>query len=162
MKTKGSVFVPESWFTGLALAMTLLLIAARPAQAQTSNTWSSGAAMPTARQGVATGVINGRVYVVSGATDSGVVAVNEIYNPRKNTWTTGASIPTARFVPASAVVNSILYVIGGCTSACASGTGAMTVVEAYNPATNTWSTKAALPTATDSMYAVAVGSSTAK
>ena len=99
MKTKGSVFVPESWFTGLALAMTLLLIAARPAQAQTSNTWSSGAAMPTARQGVATGVINGRVYVVSGATDSGVVAVNEIYNPRKNTWTTGASIPTARFVP---------------------------------------------------------------
>jgi N-acetylneuraminic acid mutarotase len=116
-----------------------------------SNTWSSGAPMPTPTFGAAIGVIKGNVYVVSGATSSAIVNNNEIYNPKTNQWTTGAPIPTARFVPASAVVNNILYVIGGSSN----GSDALTVVEAYNPATNTWSTKAPMPQGTNSMYAVA-------
>jgi len=83
------------------------------------------------------------------------VNTNQIYNTATNKWTTGAPMPTARFVPASAVVNNILYVIGGCNASCATGGGVLPVVEAYNPATNKWSTKAPLPTATDSVTAVA-------
>ncbi len=118
------------------------------------DSWTSGAVMPTAVFGPATGAIGTKVYVVGGGTSSAVVNINQIYNTLTNKWTTGAAMPTARFVPASAVVNGILYVIGGCDSGCTTGVGAMSVVEAYNPATNTWTTKAPLPTATDSVTAV--------
>ena len=134
-----------------AVCVLVLMAGAVATGCAQSNTWSSGAAMPTPRFGSAFGVIKGSVYVVSGATSSAVVSNNEIYNPKTNKWTTRAPIPTARFVPASAVVNNILYVIGGSSN----GSDALTVVEAYNPASNTWSTKAPMPQGTNSMYAVA-------
>jgi len=114
------------------------------------NSWSRGAAMPTPRMAGAIGAINGKIYVVSGATVSGLTTVNEIYSPATNTWTTGAPIPTARFAVAGAVVNGILYVMGGADSA----QTPLSVVEAYDPMTNTWTTKAPMPTPDDSMTAV--------
>jgi N-acetylneuraminic acid mutarotase len=128
----------------------------RSEPAAVPNTWSFGAVMPTARSGVAAGVIKGKVYVVGGESSSVVLNVNEIYNPAKNTWTTGAPMPTARWFPASAVVDNILYVIGDCPSGCSTGPGATSVVEAYDPATDTWSTKSPLPTATSGAGGVAV------
>jgi len=115
------------------------------------NSWGAGAAMPTARAGGAAGVINGKVYVVSGETTGAIVGNNEIYNPATNTWTTGAAIPTPRYVPASAVVGGILYVMGGIKD---SSQSPQAVVEAYNPVTNTWSTKSPMPIAVDSANAV--------
>jgi N-acetylneuraminic acid mutarotase len=142
------------------LVLALLLGTAANAAAQTGdvthNTWTSGAPMPTPLVGSAFGVIKGKIYLVSGATTTAIVGNNEIYDPAKNTWTTGALIPTPRYLPASAVADDVLYVIGGCNSECAVGEGALTVVEAYDPETNSWSEKAPLPTPTDSVYAVAV------
>ena len=40
------------------------------------------------------------------------------------------------------VINGIIYVAGG-----NNGTAAVTTLEAYDPATNTWSTRAPMPTA---------------
>jgi N-acetylneuraminic acid mutarotase len=137
----------------LLLVGTISLVTAQTSEV-THNTWTSGAAMLTPRVGAAFGVIKGNIYVVSGATTSAIVTNNEIYDVAKNSWTTGAPIPTARYVPAAAVVENILYVIGGCNSSCASGGGALTTVEAYDPATNSWSEKSPIPTATDSVYAV--------
>jgi uncharacterized repeat protein (TIGR03803 family) len=117
------------------------------------NSWSSGAVLPTALQAPATGVIGGKVYVVGGATNSAIVAINQIYNPKTNTWTTGASMPTARFAAAGAVVNGILYVIGGNPN----GTSQLNVVEAYDPTTDKWTTKSPMPTARDSMGAAVEG-----
>ena len=113
------------------------------------NSWSSGSVLPTALQAPATGVIGGKVYVVGGGTNSGTVAINQIYNPATNKWTTGASMPTARFGSASGVVKNILYVIGGTTD----GNTPLSVVEAYDPASNRWSTKASLAAATASASA---------
>ncbi len=113
------------------------------------NSWRSGAVMPIAVQAAATGVIGTKAYIVGGATNSAVVADNQIYTPSTNKWTTGAPMPTARFAAAAAVVNNILYVIGGNP-----GSSQLSVVEAYNPTTNTWSTKAPMPTARDSIAAV--------
>jgi N-acetylneuraminic acid mutarotase len=146
--------------TAFLLLVSLLFIGATSQMkaqnpAVTHNTWTSGTAMLTPRVGAAFGVIKGNIYVVTGATTSEIVTNNEIYSIAKNKWTTGAPIPTARYVPASAVVENILYVIGGCNSSCASGGGATTVVEAYDPASNSWSEKAPLPVAIDSVYAVA-------
>jgi N-acetylneuraminic acid mutarotase len=99
------------------LVSLLLLGAASFAQEQTPavnhNTWTSGAAMPTARLGAAAGAIGSNIYVVDGHNVSSFLGVNEIYNTKKNTWTTGASDPNPRGFVAYAMVNKILYVFGG-------------------------------------------------
>jgi N-acetylneuraminic acid mutarotase len=151
-----------------AFALTMLILftlagATLPLQAQTDgagvqapavthNTWTSGAAMPTARFGAFAGAIGKNIYVVGGGTNAQyqATAVNEIYNTKTNKWTTGAPDPTARELGASGVVNGILYVIGGSTAA----NGALNLVEAYDPVSNTWTTKAPMPTARNSVPAV--------
>jgi hypothetical protein len=54
------------------------------------------------------------------------------------TWTQKADMPTARFIPGSAVVDGKIYVIGGAPVSM----GATAVVEEYDPATDTWTTRA--------------------
>ena len=116
------------------------------------NTWTSGAAMPTALNWPGVGVIKGKIYVVGGYTGGPATADNQVYNPVANTWTSAAPIPTATAQPASAVVKNILYLFGGSSN----GGGAVTnAVWAYNPKTDTWTPKTAMPTARCSATAVA-------
>lgn len=103
--------------------------------------WSTVAPMPTARYGVAAGVINGVLYAVGGRGTSNPLPTLEAYDPVSNTWTTKAAMPTARVYPSVAVVNGILYAIGGVTVS-----STTPVVEAYDPVTNTWTAKAPVPT----------------
>src|SRR6185295_5078014 len=70
--------------------------------------------------------------------------------------TAKADMPTARFGLASATVNGIVYAIGGADFAISSTNPHLSTVEAYDPATNHWSTKAALPTARSGLAATAV------
>jgi uncharacterized repeat protein (TIGR03803 family) len=107
------------------------------------DSWTSGAVMPAALAGPATGVIGSKVYIEGGGNAGGVLNLNQIYNATTNKWTTGAAMPTARSTAVGAVVSGLVYVIGGATG----GSTETNVVEAYNPTTNTWSTKAAMPTA---------------
>lgn len=104
------------------------------------NSWSSGAAVPTARMGAFVGAIGTNVYVIGGLTPGGFVDVNEIYNTVTNKWITGTPDPNPRWAGASAVVNGILYLIGG------SNGSYVNLVEAFDPVTKTWSTKAPMPT----------------
>ena len=120
------------------------------APAVTHNTWTSGAAMPTAVKFSMTGLIKNQIYVVGGVTETAIVADNQVYNPVSNTWSAAASMPVATFDDASAVVKNILYVFGGSQD----GTSATNAVWAYNPKTNSWSPKAAMPTARDGVEAV--------
>ena len=117
------------------------------------NSWSSGAVIPTAVQYPATGTIGSKIFVVGGVTNSAITGTNQVYTPAGNTWTTAAAIPTPVYGPASAVVNGLLYVIGGYTTTTGNGTptGA---VQVYNATTNTWTTKASMPTARGSAAAV--------
>ena len=107
--------------------------------------WTFKAPMPTARANMAVGVINNIVYAAGGYGTSGAVNTVEAYDPSTNTWTTKAPMPTARSDAAAGVVNNKLYVVGG--SGLDSGSPArLNTVEAYDPATNTWATKPAMPT----------------
>jgi N-acetylneuraminic acid mutarotase len=72
----------------------------------------------------------------------------EVYNPATNTWSAAAALPTRRDNPGAAAVDGKLYVFGGRTRE-ANGTeinGTLQVVEMYDPATNTWSPRAPMPT----------------
>jgi N-acetylneuraminic acid mutarotase len=103
--------------------------------------------MPTGRSDLAVGVVNGILYAVGGysSTSASVLATVEAYNPSTKSWTTKASMPTARSGLAVGVVNGILYAVGG-NDTCCTLNRRISTLEAYDPSTNTWTTKAPMPT----------------
>ena len=105
--------------------------------------------MPTARGGATAQAIGGLIYVAGGMDGSGAsVDVLEIYNPSTNTWSAGAPMAIRRDNPGSAVLGGDLYVFGGRIRD-ASGTEVnptLNSVEMYDPSTNTWTPRTAMPT----------------
>ena len=135
------------------------------AYAPATNTWSTKAALPTARSGLAATAVNGIIYAIGGdnaiAASASANVFNplttvEAYDPIGNTWTTKAPMPTAREQFAIAAVNGVIYVFGGLVPD-ASFVKSTTSVEAYNIGTNSWSAKAPLTTARESLSSAAVG-----
>jgi hypothetical protein len=64
---------------------------------QVSGRWATKASMPTARAGLAIGVLHGRLFAVGGDDNHfNLLNTVEAYNPATDTWTTKASMPTAR------------------------------------------------------------------
>jgi N-acetylneuraminic acid mutarotase len=111
-----------------------------------SNTWTTGASIPTGRYGAASGVINGKWIVTGGVTECPPCApttVTEIYDPASNTWSSGTPIPTSRELSSSAVVNGLLYVIGGYERS--SVNASVATVSVYDPVANSWSTRSPMP-----------------
>jgi N-acetylneuraminic acid mutarotase len=114
-----------------------------------TDTWAFKASMPTPRAGFAIAVYQNKIYCIGGG-------VNEVYDPAKDTWETKAPMPTARTGLQANVVNGKIYLIGGYVPDNSSyGFSPSTFSEVYDPATNSWTTKAPMPTAT-SIYASAV------
>jgi N-acetylneuraminic acid mutarotase len=105
-----------------------------------TDSWSSGAAMPGTRGGVATATFNGMVYIIAGYTTPFPTATNTvfIYNPGTNSYTTGAPMPGNQGNQVGVLFNGEIYVVGG-----GAAPGAQF---AYNPVSNAWRTIAALPT----------------
>ena len=117
-----------------------------------ANSWSMGAPLPMAIENASGAAIGGKFYVVAG--DYGPTNVNNtpsgflfIYDPVTNSWSTGASMPTPRSSAASAVVDGKLYVVGGNTNNGVNNGGAVSTVEIYDPASNSWTTGPAEPVA---------------
>lgn len=114
----------------------------------TTNRWTSRAPMPTARWGLGLAAIGGKLYAIGGSRTAGQVGTLEVYDPATDTWTTKTPMPTVRLSPGVAVVNGVLYVIGGWVNNGGPNThlGRLSTVEAYDPATDRWTTKAPMPT----------------
>ena len=135
---RSNVFIRLSILSLSAIGLTLAI----GTQAQAQGVWETKAPMPTARAGMATGVIASQLYVVGGVLTTAV----EVYDPASNSWSTKAPIPTNRGGASAGVIDGKLYVVGGCiNSDCIPGV--TNRLEVYDPATNTWTTKAPMPTA---------------
>ena len=98
----------------------------------------------TSRTCQGTGVINGIIYAVAGATrDIGMPSVLlntvEAYDPGMDAWTTKASMSSLSGCVKVSVVNGILYAVKPNDFF-----DEPLLVEAYDPATNMWSTKTPL------------------
>ncbi|MEM7706409.1 MAG: kelch repeat-containing protein [Pseudomonadota bacterium] len=122
------------------------------------DTWTARQPMPNPRLGMMVAEVNGFCYLFGGAEVPGApaVALTERYDPVTDTWTTLSSMPTARAVGAAAVVNDLVYVAGGA----ATGNTASQVFDAleiYDPASDTWTSAPAMPTARASLAASAIG-----
>lgn len=81
--------------------------------------WQTGAPMPTARGGVACGVVDGGIVVVGGEgnpdSPSGVFDDVERYDPAADTWQVLAPMPTPRHGMAAAGLGPHLFVPAGAT-----------------------------------------------
>ncbi|MBI2380345.1 MAG: hypothetical protein HYV16_06300 [Gammaproteobacteria bacterium] len=117
------------------------------------------AAIPTARNAAAAGVIGDKLYVAGGRApgirhyDGLSMASLEVYDPASGNWTSGPAMPAARASTAGAVLKGKLYVFGGETVYPA----VSNAVERFDPASNRWQTLAPMPYAAHGLGAVTVG-----
>jgi len=135
--------------------------------------WTKRRAMPLLSHHVALAELHGKIYVIGGfrLPDSGPAAWQPIanaweYDPAADTWKALAPLPSARGAANAVAVDGKIYVIGGAAPHPGSPE---TVVhparphrslgtnEVYDPATNSWATRSAMPTARNHAAAAAIG-----
>jgi len=123
-----------------------------------TNTWTYKKPMPTPRYGFATAVYQNKIYCIGGFTSDSVTGVNEVYDPATDTWETKTPLPTVRAGLKANVVNSKIYFIGGYVGNASSGYSYLTLNDVYDPETDSWTTKAKVPTAVSSVISAVVDS----
>ena len=119
-----------------------------------SDEWTALAALPSKRGAASAAVVDGRIFVIGGATVQpdtkdaaiqplrrhAVVGAVEEYDPKSNTWRARTPLPTPRSHAAVAAVGGKIYVIGGRIASAFAEDGSDTdVVEGYDPARDLWS-----------------------
>ena len=133
-----------------------------------TGTWAARANMPTARGLFGTSAVGGTIYAIGGTTRGrDKLAVVEAYDTVTDTWTRRADMPTPRNALSTAVVDGKVYAIGGWGYDRPEGgwesidptmTGQdFSTVEVYDPETDTWATRADMPTPRSHMTVSALG-----
>jgi N-acetylneuraminic acid mutarotase len=92
------------------------------------------------------GVINKKLYVVGGSGGCSENAL-DVYDPATNQWTSKTPPPSNRVAAAGLALGGKLYVIGGYREGVNGTWAAVRTTSVYNPATDTWTNLAPLPTA---------------
>jgi N-acetylneuraminic acid mutarotase len=113
--------------------------------------WESRNPMSVPRNHAFSGAVNGKIYVIGGRTGHGFILsatntdVVEEYDPVSNMWSLPKErMPTARSGGASGTDGRRIYVAGGEVTT-TELVAAFRAVEAYDPATNSWTTLPSLP-----------------
>jgi N-acetylneuraminic acid mutarotase len=129
-----------------------------------ANTWRPRAPVPTPRNHATAGVVNGKAYVIGGrvggafvSSGSSNVGVVEEYDPAKDAWgAPKARMPSARSAMASGTYGGKIYVSGGEGQDYRS-MFTWRAFEAYEPATNTWTTLPSMPVSRHGLAGAVVG-----
>lgn len=96
-----------------------------------ANSWSEGAALPTARGGMAAANYNGKLYIFGGAgANNEPVSRVYAYDPATNSYAQKGDMPGPAYNAAAVVRNNRIYVIGG--------SGYYYAHFVYNPDTDQW------------------------
>ncbi len=115
-----------------------------------TDTWTKKADMPTGRAFLGASVVDGKIYAIGGGTalkgGTKPAAVEE-YDPATDTWTKKSDMPVPIDGLSTSVVNGKIYAIGGFVTGGGGGEITVSTVEEYDPATDTWTKKADMPTA---------------
>ncbi len=104
--------------------------------------WRERARMPTARGAGVAVVVDGKIYVAGGRPPRG--ADFAVYDPQADSWRALPDLPTQRNHLAGAPVGGKVYIVGGRFEGGA-GSPQSDAVEVYDPAANTWSSRARMP-----------------
>lgn len=126
------------------------------------DSWRALAPMPTARGAGVAAFVSGKFYVIGGAgptSDASAPTLRprqpqrslgnvEEYDPAANTWRARTPLPTPCNHMGGEAVRDKIYVIGGRLSGAfiIGLPGNINLVQAYDPATDSWVTKTPMPT----------------
>jgi N-acetylneuraminic acid mutarotase len=125
-----------------------------------ASSWASKAPMNAARSSLGVAVVDGKIYAIGGLTASGyepntigtdydakgwIVNTNEEYDPATDTWTFKKPMPTSRYGFAITSYDDKIYCMGGISHVHIPSFNPTTANEVYDPATDTWETKAPMP-----------------
>ena len=120
--------------------------------------WTTKQHLNTPRGAPAIAAVNGKIYAIGGQNqDPGQLDTVEEFDPDANggfgAWTTKPSVmPHPRSQSAAAILNDKVYIIGGIIA----DLGDISTVDVYDPALDTWTTVASMPTARDLLGAAVV------
>jgi len=132
-----------------------------------TDTWTRKADLATPRNALSASVVDGKVYAIGGwgaapppggwatltdrsaAEDYVHTAVKdfstvEVYDPLTDTWTSAVDMPTPRSHMSTSVIDGVIYAVGGVAPSAKRNasrvisTRPLSLVEAYNPATHSW------------------------
>ncbi len=117
-----------------------------------NDSWTTRTSMPTAVQGYASDVADGKIYVIGGALDSAslqnihVTGANQVYDTQTGNWSLAANLISGKGFGAGAATEGIMapaqiYCVGGYSAGEFSGK-----VQAYNLENNSWSLAESMPT----------------
>jgi N-acetylneuraminic acid mutarotase len=101
--------------------------------------WVAKALMPTGRSGGGAAVVNGKIYVAGGRPPQG--SDFAVYDPSIDRWTVLPDVPTQRNHLGVAAIDGKIYVAGGRFGG-GFNSERTPALEVFDPATNTWSTRA--------------------
>jgi len=128
-----------------------------------TNKWETRMTMPTARNHAAVGVVNAKIYVIGGRVGSSVITTSsntnvvEVYDPTTDLWgAAGLRMPTPRSGIGWATYKGKIYVAGG-QMYDERVFAVIRAVEAYDPATNSWSILPTMPTARHGVNVAVIG-----
>jgi N-acetylneuraminic acid mutarotase len=117
--------------------------------------WRSASPMPTKRTEAAAATLDGKIYVVGGfekpslgnLMNFAITPSVEMYDPVTDRWTSKAPMPVGLHHVGIGVVGDRLYVIGGYRKSAFSVWNPVATIYAYDPATDSWTERAPMPTA---------------
>lgn len=135
------------------IALPVFSDSAQPESGQ--GTWHTAAPIPMKRTEVAAATLDGKIYVVGGfekpslgnVLNFAITLSVEMYDPVTDRWTSKAPMPVGLHHAGIGVVGGRLYVIGGYSRSGLSVWNPVATVYAYDPATDTWTGRAPMPTA---------------
>jgi len=134
-----------------------------------TNMWDTVRSMPSKRQHVSCAVLDNKIYVIGGLEDiccppfpercnwekcAVISNKNQVYDPKTDTWKNLSPMPTPRHGLDMVSIHGKIYVIGGMGDKSSMWTP-LSIVEAYDPSTDTWSKQQVLPIPRDG-YAYSV------
>ena len=150
---------PKIFLVICLVCCSIILTSVIPIAIATVDSWITLAPMPTARWQLGTATVDDKIFAIGGRNEvSRYLDINEMYDPATNTWVKKAPMPTPRNSFAIAVYENKIYVIGGAIYL-PNGNGASefcSINQVYDPATDTWETKASMPTPRSALVASVV------
>jgi N-acetylneuraminic acid mutarotase len=111
-----------------------------------TDTWVPKASLPRPRTYAGAAILDGKIYVLGGATrvGQGVSSSMLMYDPGTDTWTEKSPMPGQRALSAAAVHDGRIYVFGGAESFTEPPSASSTVF-VYDPAADTWTERGDMP-----------------
>ena len=120
------------------------------------NIWAGKKAAPAGNAAACSGVIDGILYSAEGYSAPGTTRA---YHPADDSWTTGAapSAAQASVYSAGGVIGGLLYCAGGCSTSSDCRVNPSSLLVAYDPKGDIWTTRASMPAAHALISVVGIG-----